>query len=147
VEGKVGTTSADAKLLLGGGRTTNAKTTVSTTSVESAPHIRVKARGNLKWEVTDSPSLGELDATYLDNAVLCKAIPNSGANAKDAQLTAYVKQKDTLLHLTKGGSPFAFPSHNHAKMLKILIAKALAASGTQYDGIITFSSAGVEIED
>jgi hypothetical protein len=134
----------DAKLAAG--RRATAKTTLSTTTAETTQHMRVKARANLMWEVTESAQFTQLDATYLENEVLCRAKSVAGANSKSVSLTAYAKQRDLLLNLTRNGAKFSFLSNNHAKMLKILIGKALSTSGTEYGGIITFSTSEEEVE-
>jgi len=140
-------TSANVEIGLGGKHQSTGKTTSSTTSTEATPHIRVKARGNLMWEITDSPLAGELDGTFLNNEILCRVKPKSGANAKTIQLAAFVKQRDVLLRLLKSNCRFPFPSLNHEKMMKILIAKALSASGTKFNGTVEFSKSEIDIED
>jgi hypothetical protein len=147
LEAKASRDSANMKGTLIGSRHANSKTTISTTSAEAISHTRVKARANLKWEVTESPSLPELDATYLNNEVLCKAIAQKGANLKAISILAYANQKDTTLTIEKGKSIFKFPSTNHEKMLKILISKALSGESEKYNGKITFSIAEEEVED
>jgi hypothetical protein len=147
VGAKIDSTGASAGLELGAKHSSAGKTVVSTTSVESKPHIRVKARGNLMWEITDSPQLGELDGTYLNNESLCRTRSRVGANARTVQLLAYAKQRDILLRLEKGNSRFSFPSLNHEKMMKILIAKAISAPGTPFNGIVEFSKSESDVED
>jgi hypothetical protein len=120
---------------------------ISATSSEVVHHIRVKARGNLMWEITDSPRLSTLDATYLNDCVLCRLAPVKGANAKTAALSVYAKQKDIMLKADKEGRLFSFKSTNHEKMLKILIAKAISQTGVGFNGVITFSTSEIEIED
>ena len=126
---------------------TEGKTTASTTLAESVKYYRVKARGALSWEVTESPSLGDLDGTYLKNEILCIASTIPGSNARRVELQANVKQKDLNLQVTHKDSLFRPKSKNHEKMLKLLIAKALSSSASTYGGYITFSNSGADIED
>jgi hypothetical protein len=140
-------THPHAALDLGADYNSKGKTTVSTTSAESAPHIRVKARGNLMWEVTESPNLPDLDGTYLDGEALCCVTAKIGANAKFVRLIAFAKQRDVQLRLTKNNSLFSFPSKNHERMLKVLISKALSSPGAPFNGIIEFSCSETEVED
>ena len=139
--------SASAKLDLGAKHTTAGTTIESTTSAESAPHIRVKARGNLMWEITDSPQLGELDGTFLNNEPLCRVKPKSGANAKTVQMSTFAKQRDVLLRLQKSNRPFPFLNVNQERLMKILIVKALSGPGTKFNGFIEFSRSEINVED
>jgi hypothetical protein len=130
-----------------GGRRT-AKTTSSTSSTERLTHTRVRARGNQTWDVTEPPweETKYLDATYLNNDLLCKVHLQKGANTRIVQLTAFAKQKELIIS-TKSKSAFGFRSTNHERLMKVLIGKALSASGGKYNGIVTFSSSEVEFED
>lgn len=123
------------------------KTKNSVTSTALSTHTKVKARANLKWEITESPDLDHLDGTYLNDDVLCRASVLAGANSKSVQLDAYAPQKDVTLELKSHKNVFSWPSKNHEKMLKVLIAKAIAGSAVPYSGIVTLSRSGVEIED
>lgn len=129
----------------GAKHSTKGKTTVSTTASENASHIRVKARGGDNWEVSE-PHPGHLDGTYLNDEVLCRVVAIAGANSHRIELCAYAKQKDLVLNVTHNGSKIPFLSTNHEKMLKILIGKAISASGSQYAGTITFSRSETEVE-
>jgi hypothetical protein len=128
------------------------RTATSTTSVkfsETDQHIIVRARGGMTWEVAEPQWLDakHLEATYLQNDTLCKVIAQPGANAQTAQLTAYAKQKDLTLKATKKAKLLRFKSANHEKLLKVLIAKALSSSGSQFNGIVTFSVSETVVED
>jgi hypothetical protein len=132
---------------LGAGHSSKGKTVVSTSATQSAPHIRVKARGNLMWEVTENSQLTELDGTYLNGDALCRVTARLGANAKNVRLVAFAKQRDIILRLSKNNSLFSFPSKNHERMMKVLISKSLSSSGTQFNGIIEFSKSESDVED
>lgn len=121
------------------------KRTVSETASEKSPHIRVKARGGNRWEIAEAD--GELlDGTYLSNDLLCRVVATAGANSQIVELCAYAKQKDIVLKATRNGTRIPFLTNNHEKMLKILIAKAISASGSSYAGTIAFSKSEGEIE-
>lgn len=121
------------------------KTTVSTIASENAPHLRVKARGAMNWEVSEARN-EQLDGTYLNDEVLCRVIGTKGANAQTIEILANAKQKDLVLRVTRNGSRIPFLSNNHEKMLKVVLAKALSASNSDYSGVITFSKSEAEIE-
>lgn len=138
-------TKADASLNLGAKAAKGSKELVATSSAETTTHMRVKARGGLSWEIAEARPQ-PLDGTYLENEVLCRVTALPGANSKSIELLAYAKQKDLILDLKSGGSKIPFKSNNHEKMLKILIAKALSATGSRYAGKIDFSKSEAEIE-
>ena len=103
-----------------------AKTVHSTTSTEKISHLKVKARPNLKWEITDSLQLDELDGTYLEGNQgdpLCKVSAKTGANLKSVQLDATVRQRDVVLRAQKEKRLISFRNPTQEKMIKILIAK------------------------
>ena len=140
-------TKVSGSLSLGAEAKATAKTVQSTTSAEKISHFKVKARPNLKWEVTESVQLDELDGTYLQGEPLCKASAKNGANARTVYLTAFVKQRDVILRLLKEKNLFSYRNPTQEKLLKILIAKALSGSNSGYNGIIEFSHSEVELED
>ncbi|MFZ3354206.1 MAG: hypothetical protein WA268_25450, partial [Xanthobacteraceae bacterium] len=139
--------TAHAKLGLGAEHKSSGKTVVSTTSSEVASHIRVKARPNLMWEISDSAQFGQLDGTYIHDESLCRVRTKVGANAKVVSLIASAKQRDIVLHLQQNNTRLSLPSTNHEKMLKVLIAKTLSASKGQFNGIIELSKSETDIED
>jgi hypothetical protein len=126
-----------------------AKTTNSVSSTEKQSHVRVRARGNQTWDITEPPweDAKHLDATYLDNDVLCKVRSPKGANARSVQLTAFAKQKELVLAAAKSKRILHFRSTNHERLMKVLIGKALSASSGEYSGIVTFSNSEVDLED
>jgi hypothetical protein len=138
--------SASAATEIGGKRSTDSKTTSSRSATETEAHIRVKARGNLKWEVSEPPQTNTLDATYLDNEVICRAKAARGANAMSISMIAYARQRDVILELNRKGISFGFPSKNHEKMMKILISKAISSSNEKYNGTITLSESEIDLE-
>jgi hypothetical protein len=126
------------------------KTVQSTTSTEKILHLKVKARPNLKWEITESPQLDELDGTYLEGIEgdpLCKVSAKKGANFRSIQLDAIVKQRDVILRALKEKRLISFRHPTQEKMMKILIAKALSGTDNQFNGVIEFSRSEIEIEE
>jgi hypothetical protein len=113
---------------------------------EKRQHHKVRALGNLVWEVTQPPwEDPKLDLTYLNNNTLCALTVQDRANHRTVELTAYVKQKDIVFETTKSGlNPFR--SMNHRKLMNILLAKALAVEG-QFNGTVIFSNSVVDLED
>jgi hypothetical protein len=127
-----------------------AKTVQSTTAIEKISHLKVKARPNLKWEVTESTQLDELDGTYLeglDGDPLCKVVAKKGANSKALGLVAVVKQRDVILRAQKESRLIRFRNATQEKMMKILISRALSGSENKFNGVIDFSRSEIEIED
>jgi hypothetical protein len=126
-----------------------AKTTNSVSSTEKQSHVRVRARGNQTWDITEPPweEIKHLDATYLNHDVLCKVRSQKGANARSIQLTAFAKQKELVLAAAKSKSILRFRSTNHERLMKVLIGKALSSSSGEYSGIVTFSSSEADLED
>ena len=126
----------------GGSQAIAEKGTVSTT--ERQTHYRVRARGNLMWEVTEPPwEQPILDGTYLNDAVLCRVESHDRANDKRLDLTAYAKQRDLILTAKKSK---IFKSTNEKNLFQVLIAKALAG-GDGFDGFVAFSRSELDIED
>lgn len=113
---------------------------------EQRKHHRVRAMGNLKWEVSEphwEPQV--LDLTYLDNEAICRVGANDGANFKSIELKAIAKQKDIAIEITKANFP-KFLNPNQQKLMSILISKSLT-SKEKHNGIVTFSESVCEIED
>lgn len=118
------------------------KGTVSTT--EKQTHYRVRARGNLTWEVSEPPwEMPILDGTYLNDAVLCRVSNQDRANTKQVDLTAYAKQKDLLFTPEKAG---VFRGTNERKLLQVLLSKALAGSES-FNGLVAFSRSEIDVEE
>jgi hypothetical protein len=126
-----------------------AKTTNLISSSEKQNHVRVRARGNQTWEVTEPPweNAKHLDASFLNHDVLCKVQSQKGANARNVQLTAFAKQKEIVLTAAKSRSILRFRSTNHERLMKILISKAISSSSGEYSGIVTFSHSEADLED
>jgi hypothetical protein len=124
-----------------------AKTVQSTTSIEKLSHLKVKARPNLKWEITESTQLDELDGTYLEGDPLCQVRAKTGANIRSIQLEANVMQRDVILRAHKGNCLISFRTATHEKMMKVLVAKALSRTDSKFNGMIQFSRSETEIED
>jgi hypothetical protein len=118
----------------------------STVSVtERKHHHRVRARGNLTWEISEPPwESPTLDLTYMNDEPLCKFASLDRANSKIVEITAYAKQKDLTFESKKPN--FSFRSTNHKKLLNILLSKALS-SDEPFTGIVTFSRSVVNLED
>jgi hypothetical protein len=145
---KVSATSLP-EVSIGGGKKRISKAINSVSSIEKQNHVRVRARGNQTWEVTEPPweEVKHLDATYLNHDVLCKVRPQKGANARSVQLTAFAKQKELVLATAKSKLIFRLRSTNHERLLKVLIGKALSSSSGEYSGIVTFSNSEADLED
>lgn len=127
-----------------------AKTVKSTTSTENILHLKVKARSNLRWEITESPQLEELDGTYLvgmRGEPLCKVSSKTGANFRSVQLDAIVKQRDVIFRPQKKKRLISFLNPTQEKMMQILIAKALSGTKSKFNGLIKFSRSELEIEE
>ncbi|MBR1200018.1 hypothetical protein JQ574_28910 [Bradyrhizobium sp. AUGA SZCCT0158] len=119
------------------------KSNVSTT--ERKVHHRVRARGNLLWEITEPPwEDPTLDLTYMKDEPLCKIAPIDRANSKSVEVSAYAKQKDLIFDCKKSPIPFRTP--NHKKLLNILLSKALSPD-EPFVGVVTFSRSALSFED
>lgn len=113
---------------------------------EGQTHHRVRAVGNLKWDVTQPPWEDEtLNLKALDDTAICRVQALDRANQKSVTLKAVVKQKDMTLDVSKKGFPF-FRNANQKKLMGVLVSKALAFEGN-YNGTVTFSESAFEIED
>lgn len=127
-----------------------AKTVGSTTSTEKILHLKVKARSNLRWEITESPQLDELDGTYLvgmRGEPLCKVRSKAGANFRSVQLDAIAKQRDVIFRPQKKKRLISFRNPTQEKMMKVLIAKALSGTDSKFNGLIKFSRSKLEFEE
>jgi hypothetical protein len=125
------------------------KATHSASGQQTQRHLRVKARGNLIWEVTEPSLQGPskpLDDTYLHDDVLCKVKALPGANQLAAKLVAFARKRDIRINAKKQSIFYPFRSVNHEKMLNVLIAKVLNSSPSN-GGILTFSVSEVRIEN
>lgn len=120
--------------------------TESVSSKEKYNLLRVKARGNLTWEVSEPAEEGRtLGDTYLNDDVLCKIKALPGANMLAVRLDAFARKRDIKLVPAKK-SKFSFKSTNHEKMFNALIAKSLGHNKGN-GGIVTFSISEITIED
>ncbi|MCK1524753.1 hypothetical protein [Bradyrhizobium sp. 17] len=124
------------------------KVTESITAQQTQSLLRVKARGNLTWEVTE-PMIGggskPLDDTYLNDDVLCKVRALPGANLLAVKLEAFARKRDLRITPLSKLSRFKFASKNHEKMVGALIAKSLPNQSG--NGVVIFSVSEVVIED
>jgi hypothetical protein len=62
-------------------------------------------------------------------------------------LSAYARQRDVAVALTKGSLRHNFINTNQEKLFAILIARSLGLVGSKYAGIVKFSKSEVELED
>jgi hypothetical protein len=142
-----------ASLRLSADATAEAKATSVHTTKQEITEYRVKARGGDTWEIseprTKTSGMQEkpLDGTYLLDQVLCKVAPQNGANINSVGVTAYAKQRDITLELTKGNLWQTFVNTSQEKLFKILVAKSLGVAGNPYAGIVKLSRSETEIED
>ncbi|WP_439402597.1 hypothetical protein ACNJYA_09280 [Bradyrhizobium sp. DASA03068] len=123
------------------------KTIESMSAQQTYSLLRVKARGNLRWEVSE-PGDGDkpLGDTYLNDDVLCKIKALPGANMLAVKLAAFARKRDIRVTPVSKVSKLAFKSKNHEKMLNALVGKALSHSESN-GGIITFSVSEIVVED
>jgi hypothetical protein len=141
-----------AALSLSADATVRAKASSTFTSKQDITGYRVKARGGDTWEVSE-PQLktGEkeaalLDGTYLLDDVLCNAKPTRGANIKSVGLTAYAKQRDLKLDISKA-TVWQTIGLNQEKLFSIFVAKSLGPAGSKYSGLVKLSHSEIEVED
>lgn len=121
--------------------------TESVSSKEKYNLLRVKARGNLTWEVSEPAEIGKpLDDTYLNDDVLCKVKALPGANMLAVRLDTFARKRDIKITPVSKLSKFAFKSTNHEKMFNALVAKSLGHN-IGNGGIVTFSVSEITIED
>lgn len=123
------------------------KTTESMSAQQTYSLLRVKARGNLRWEISEpgdgSRALGD---TYLNDDVLCRIKALPGANMLAVKLAAFARKRDIRVTPVSKLSKFSFKSKNHEKMLNALVGKALSHSDGN-GGILTFSVSEIIVED
>lgn len=122
------------------------KVTESVTSQEIHNRLRVKARGNLTWEIAEPG--GEampLGDTYLNDDVLCKVKAMEGANMLAMKLEAFARKRDLRISLLSKFRTFSLKNKNQEKMLNAVIAKALSYR-TGNGGILTFSVSEIVVE-
>jgi hypothetical protein len=97
------------------------KQTHSSSAQLTERKLRVKARGNLKWEITEphpAAGLSPLHDTYLNDEVVCKITAQKGANRLAVRVATSARKADIRLSMKKNKSPLSFRSTNHEKMLK-----------------------------
>ncbi|NPV19375.1 hypothetical protein [Bradyrhizobium aeschynomenes] len=123
------------------------RTTESVSSQQTYNFLRVKARGNLTWEISEPGDLSKpLGDTYLNDDVLCKLNATPGANMLAVKLVAFARKRDIKITPTSKLSRFSFKSKNHERLFTALVAKSLAHTQTN-GGTITFSMSEIIIED
>lgn len=141
-----------ATLSLSADATVKATASSTYTSKQDITAYRVKARGGDTWEVsepqlkTNEKEAALLDGTYLSDAVLCNAKPTRGANLKSVGLTAYAKQRDLKLDISKA-TVWQAVSLNQEKLFSIFVAKSLGQTGPKYSGLVKLSHSEIEVED
>jgi hypothetical protein len=123
------------------------KTTESTSFQQTYSLLRVKARGNLTWEVAE-PDEGSkpLGDTYLNDDVLCRIKALPGANMLAVKLDAFARKRDIRITPVSKLKTFSFKSTNHEKMFNALVAKALESTKSN-GGILTFCVSEITVED
>jgi hypothetical protein len=124
------------------------RSTESTSAQQTQNLLRVKARGNLRWEISEPTLQGSTAAladSYLVDDVLCKIKALPGANMLAVKLAAFASKRDIRVTPRSKLSRFSFKSRNHEAMLNAVIAKALSHSESN-GGILTFSIAEVFVE-
>lgn len=111
--------------------------------------LRVKARGNLSWEITEPLLTGgtkSLDDTYLNDDVLCKIRALPGANRLAVKLAAFARKRDIKVTPRSKLGVFVAKSKNHEKMLNAVIAKAISHKEAN-GGVLTFSVSEIVVEE
>lgn len=142
-----------ATLKLSADATVQAKLASTYTAKEDITAYRVKARGGDTWEVseprlkTGKSELVPLDGTYLLDGVLCKLAPQRGANMKNVGVTAYVKQRDMKLGVSKGTVWQTYVSVSQEKLFNIFVAKSLGQMRAKYSGVVKLSHSETDVED
>jgi hypothetical protein len=125
------------------------KTITSRNAEQTESILRVKARGNLQWEVAE-PNLDgshkSLSDTYLNDDVLCKLSASKGANMLGVKLSAFARKRDIKVTASSKAKRFSFKSNNHEKMVNAVIAKALSHSPAN-GGVLTFCISEIVLED
>ncbi len=148
LEGKLGN-QPSATLSASMSGNVGSKTVESVSSKQTHKLLRVKARGNLTWEITEPLINGgatPLADTYLNDDVLCKVKAVEGANQLAVRLESFARKRDIRITPRTKGKIFEFKSKNHEKVFKTLVAKSIGSSETN-GGTLTFSVSEVVIED
>jgi hypothetical protein len=121
--------------------------TESVSSKEKYNLLRVKARGNLTWEVSEPAEIGKpLADTYLNDDVLCRIKALPGANMLAVRLDAFARKRDIKITPVSKLSKFTFKSNNHEKMFNALVAKSLGHNNGN-GGILMLSVSEITVED
>jgi hypothetical protein len=112
---------------------------------EKEPHQRVKARPNLRWEVSE-PNGEPLDGTYMENESLFTASMAEPSNRRVASIELKVKQRDLVIdQIVRNSSALSFFSNlteNQKRLIDIFIAKSLSEAtygDRKYTGEIVLS--------
>jgi hypothetical protein len=123
---------------------------VNTTIVQQTEKLlRVKARGNLRWKITEPGLNGTtlpLSDTYLNDDVLCKIKALPDANLLAVTLEAFARKRDIRISPRTKLGKFSFKSRNHEVMLNAVIARALSNNNSN-GGVLTFSISEITVED
>lgn len=125
------------------GCSTRVEAEVST--IDEDHHLRVKARPNGRWEVTE-PDRDILDGTYMQGDTLFLAKATGKANRRAACVQLKVKQRDLKINkIMRNESAVSFfrrISEDQKRLIDIFIAKSLSNatySNRKYMGEITLS--------
>ena len=142
----------EANFKLNAGGSVEAKATTTNTAKVDITQYRVKARGDDTWEVSEPEQKANrgssvLDGTYLADDCLCKILPQSGSNMRGVELSAYAKQRDLSLKLSKNSLKQRFLNYNQERLFGILVAQSFGLVGPKYAGIVRLSMSEVILED
>ena len=148
--GEIGALSAAGKVSVNasGKQTQSASASLKTMRESVNEHVTVKAVGNDMWRVTE-PDEAVLDRTYLNHVPLCAFRPvGAKPNRQRVEVSVFAKEKDMQVEVTRDARLIP-RSRAKEKMVGILVAKALheVNGGTEYEGVVTFSTSKVEHED
>jgi hypothetical protein len=112
---------------------------------EKEPDQRVKARPNLRWEVSE-PNGEPLDGTYMENESLFTASMAEPSNRRVTSIELKVKQRDLVIdQIVRNNSALSFFSsltENQQRLIDIFIAKSLSEAtygDRKYTGEIVLS--------
>lgn len=101
----------------------------SLSTQESYDHLRVKARPNDRWEVSESDR-EPLDGTYLQQTPLFQALTLPNANRRSLNVSLKVKQRDlSLKQIRRNGESvgrFERITENQRRLIDVFIAKSLS---------------------
>jgi hypothetical protein len=126
------------------------KSVNTTMTQQTEKLLRVKARGNLRWEITEpglNGTTSPLSDTYLNDDILCKIRALPDANLLAVTLDAFARKRDIRISPRTKLGKFSFKSRNHEVMLNAVIAKSLSRNTISNGGVLTFSVSEITVED